>query len=171
MSQDWLIFLLIFCIVIGFNKFKRVAGPFSREQFLLSPKWGKQSILGTKINSYALFANLFSVSFSEIVPDYKHFKVGKSDNFRYLTKILMSKMKETGHFGPPMVARRVLWNSLSVPLLLPSVRVFSWNCIINFCKILTFCYKPIWSYAWQSQIFWENFYCPQNWENGSKVGF
>ena len=28
----------------------------------------------------------------------------------------------------------------------------------------------MWSCVWQSQIFWENFFCPQNWENGPRMG-
>ena len=60
------------------------------------------------------------------------------------------------------------------PSVLPSVRAFSWNCVINFFKILAWCQNPIYSYAWQSWIFGEIFLPPKLGklaQNGSKIRF
>ena len=48
------------------------------------------------------------------------------------------------------------------PSVLLSVRVFSCNLIIRFVWILAWCYKPLWSGAWQSQIFLKKIFLPQN---------
>ena len=46
------------------------------------------------------------------------------------------------------------------PSLLPSVWVFSWNWIIWFFWILVWCWKPLWSCAWQPH-FLEKLFLPQ----------
>ena len=61
------------------------------------------------------------------------------------------------------------------PSLRPSVRLaFSLNCIITFFKILAWCSKSIWSCAWKSRIFQENFLLTKKlgkWaQNGPKTG-
>ena len=76
--------------------------------------------------------------------------------------------------GPRAAAGRVQWNRVCL-FFRPSVRAFSWNCIFSFFWNLTWCWKSIWSCAWQSRIFLKKTFLPQKlgkWtKNGSKTGF
>ena len=54
--------------------------------------------------------------------------------------------------------------------ILLSVRVFSWNWIISFFLFLHGARNP-YEVVCDNQIFWKNYFCPQNWGNGPKLIF
>ena len=76
----------------------------------------------------------------------------------------------TGTFGPLAVAGRVLkkWISQS---FLPSFHLSRpfLGMILFFCKFQNGARDP-YEVVCNSQIFWKNLFCPQNWKNGPKMG-
>ena len=68
--------------------------------------------------------------------------------------------------GPLAVARRVLWNRVCLTFHPAVCCFFSWNWIIRFVWIVAWYLKTLSSCL--CQIFWENFFSPKNWWNGSK---
>ena len=91
------------------------------------------------------------------------------DHYKFHGNFLDPQLLPDGSFEIRSVHPYVLLSfRLSV---LPSVWLFSWNCIISFFfLILAWCHKTIWSCVGQSWIFLEKIFCLQNWENGPKMG-
>ena len=62
------------------------------EKFLLYPEWGKCGVFGPKINIFDIFTK---AGFSELVLDDRHLKLGASDWFGLLKKILFLGLTST----------------------------------------------------------------------------
>ena len=81
-----------------------------------------------------------------------------------------SPISDWGFFWTHVLVEKGPENRVSfLPSILLSVCNFSQNWLIFFFWNLACCYGPIYSYMWQSRIFWKKSPCNKNDQNWSKM--